>query len=277
MTKRKYLTKTKLYCTITLKVYIMKKEWSNVIITNVTLALHVTKNGVKYHANRPNHGFVINNETSEKDYYFSDGTIMHTGPNEIFYLPKGSTYSIEEYVKGTCYAINFDADIEDKPFCIKLRNNESVLKNFKKACLNWKSQSHLKTVYAQRALYDFIIQASKELDKDYLSKESLGIIAPAIDKITTDFTNPNISVGYLASLCNISDVYFRKIFENKFGTSPKTYIIQRRIEYAKQLLESKQFSITEIALMCGYFEPCHFSREFSKHVGVSPLEYKKQN
>lgn len=50
----------------------MKKEWSNVIITNVTLALHVTTNNVKYHANRPNHGFVINNETSEKDYYFVD-------------------------------------------------------------------------------------------------------------------------------------------------------------------------------------------------------------
>ena len=66
MTKRKYLTKTKLYCTITLKVFIMKKEWSNVIITNVTLALHVTTNNVKYHANRPNHGFVINNEKRKK-------------------------------------------------------------------------------------------------------------------------------------------------------------------------------------------------------------------
>jgi hypothetical protein len=50
----------------------MEKEWANVIITNVTFALHVTKNSVMHHANRPNHGFVINNETSEKDYYFVD-------------------------------------------------------------------------------------------------------------------------------------------------------------------------------------------------------------
>ncbi|MBE5733009.1 MAG: helix-turn-helix transcriptional regulator [Clostridiales bacterium] len=255
----------------------MKNEWTNTIITNISLALHVITNGVKYHTNRPNHGFVINNETSEKDYHFSDGSVMHTGPNEIFYLPKGSTYSIEEHKKGTCYAINFDANIEDEPFCIKLRNIESLLKSFKKACASWKSQSFLKTTYALRAVYDFIIQAQKELNKDYLSKESLGIIAPAVDIITTDFTNPNLSVSHLASICKISDVYFRKIFLNKFGISPKAYIIQRRIEYAKQLIESRQFSILEVAQSCGYEEQCHFSREFSKHVGLSPQEYKRQN
>lgn len=255
----------------------MKNEWANTIITGITLALHVTKNSVNYHSNRPNHGFVINNETSDKDYYFSDGTVMHTGPNEIFYLPKGSTYSIKENEKGTCYAINFNADIEDKPFCLKLRNSESLLKNFKKACLNWKSQSPLKSTYALRAIYDFIIQARKELDKDYLSKESLGIIAPAVNVITTDFTNPNLTISDLASLCKISDVYFRKIFINKFGISPKNYIIQKRIEYAKQLINSKQFSMLEVAQSCGYEEQCHFSREFSKRVGMSPQEYKKQN
>lgn len=255
----------------------MKQEWANTIITNITLAVHVTINSTKHHTNRPNHGFVINVNPGYKNYYFSDGTVLHVQPYDIFYLPKGSTYTIEESITGECLAINFDADIDDAPFCIKLRNPENLIKNFKNASTNWKSQSPLKYSYARKALYDFIIQAQEELNKNYLSKQSVTIIAPAIDKITTDFTNPNISVGYLASLCNISDVYFRKIFENKFGTSPKTYIIQRRIEYAKQLLESKQFSITEIALMCGYFEPCHFSREFSKHVGVSPLEYKKQN
>lgn len=253
----------------------MKNEWSNIIITGITLALHVSTNSVKYHTNRPNHGFVINNETSEKDYYFSDGTVMHTGPNELFYLPKGSTYYIEESVKGTCYAINFDADIEDKPFCIKLRNNEDLLKNFKKACVEWKKQSALKNSYALRAVYDFIIQVQKEQQKKYFSRESLGIISPAIEHIAINFANPDISVYELASLCGISDVYFRKLFFNKFGVTPKTYIISKRIEYAKQLLESRQFSVLEVAQMCGYEEQCHFSREFRKHVGVSPAVYKK--
>ena len=36
---------------------------------------------------------------------------------------------------------------------------------------------------------------------------------------------------------------------------------------------SEQFSISEIAEMCGYAEPCHFSREFSKRIGTSPKGY----
>ncbi len=255
----------------------MKKEWANTIITNITLAVHVTTLSTKHHANRPNHGFVININPGYKNYYFSDGTVLHVQPYDIFYLPKGSTYTIEESITGECLAINFDADIDDAPFCIKLRNPENLIKNFKNASTNWKSQSPLKYSYARKALYDFIIQAQEELNKNYLSKQSVTIIAPAVDKIITDFTDPKLSIANLASLCNISEVYFRKIFLNQFGISPKSYIIQKRIDYAKQLLESKQFSILEVARECGYEEQCHFSREFSRHVGMSPQEYKKQN
>ena len=59
--------------------------------------------------------------------------------------------------------------------------------------------------------------------------------------------------------------------------SPKEYIINKRMEYAKTLLSSGQVEVKEAAVMCGYFEPCHFSREFSKHFGISPKEYIKTN
>ena len=84
----------------------------------------------------------------------------------------------------------------------------------------------------------------------------------------------DLSIKEMAELCGISEAYFRRLFIDKFGISPKDYIINRRIEYAKSLLKSCQFQINEIAEMCGYSEPCHFSREFSRHTGISPKEYK---
>ena len=97
---------------------------------------------------------------------------------------------------------------------------------------------------------------------------------PALEKIKTDFNSGDLSVAELASLCNVSEVYFRKIFVDKFGVSPKEYIINMRINYAKELLESGMFSVAEVASFAGYTEQCHFSREFKKRIGENPRSFK---
>ena len=126
-----------------------------------------------------------------------------------------------------------------------------------------------------RALYDGIYQMQKEEQKQYISGRHLSLIAPAIQEINRSFTENELSISKLAALCGISEVYFRRLFLNAFGVSPKEYIIQKRIEYAKTLLSSEAFSVSEVAALCGYAEPCHFSREFSKRVGMSPTQYGK--
>jgi AraC-like DNA-binding protein len=47
------------------------------------------------------------------------------------------------------------------------------------------------------------------------------------------------------------------------------------MELAKKLILSQQFTIGDISTICGYTEPCHFSREFRRNVGVSPTEFLK--
>ena len=84
----------------------------------------------------------------------------------------------------------------------------------------------------------------------------------------------NPTITELAAFSNVSEVYFRRLFLNAYGISPKEYIIQKRIEYAKTLLSSGDFSVSEVGSLCGYAEPCHFSREFSKRVGISPVQYE---
>jgi AraC family transcriptional regulator len=124
-----------------------------------------------------------------------------------------------------------------------------------------------------KSVYDIIYQIQKEMQRKYAPDAQYEMIMPAIEKISSDFTSNDISVKELATLCNISEVYMRKVFINKFGVSPKEYIIDKRISHAKQLLRSGQFSVSNVALLCGYREPSHFSNEFKKIVGVSPTEY----
>ena len=256
----------------------MFELWKDAVVSKISIALYVSpKAGRISHNERPFHGFVVNDESSVKDYVFSDGRIMRTGGGELFYLPKGSTYYVKTYSVGGCYAINFDTvgDVDCEPFCIKLRNNESVLKAFKTAEKEWRTQSDLMQIAARRSVYDIIAAVCNEEKKSYMPDSRFGIIAPAIERITAEFSKNDLTVAELAAECNISEAYFRRLFEAKFGVSPKEYIIEKRIGYAKQLLETGEVSVNDTAALCGYSETTHFSREFTKRIGVSPNEYKK--
>lgn len=253
----------------------MKKEWTEAVITKISLAMYVPPDTGKHiHKDRAFHGFVLNDESSVKDYCFSDGHVMHTKGGEFFYLPKGSSYYVKAIREGGCYAINFDTSITDEPFAVSFRNVEALLHSFKAACDAYKNQDELCDVLAMRALYDAIYQAGREIKKRYVSGEQYSVISPAVKEIEGGFTRADMSVSSLAALCGISEVYLRRLFLSAFGVSPKEYIIQKRVEYAKSLLLSGDFSVSEVALMSGYAEPCHFSREFKARTGVSPKLYK---
>lgn len=252
----------------------MKKEWESTVITAVGGAVYVPAGaGKSVHENRPYHGFVINDSEGAKDYYFSDGRVMRTEAGCLFYLPKGSSYSVKTVEAGGCFAINFDADISDEPFARYPKDCEKLRKSFKAAADEWKKQSPLWRPAAMRAVYD-VIYALRREGESYVTEATVNKILPAINILDERFADSDVTVAMLAEVCGVSEVYFRRIFEKRFKMSPKEYMIRKRIEYAKQLLASGQVSVAETAAICGYGEPCHFSREFKRRTGMAPKEYK---
>ena len=256
----------------------MLENWNTAIVTEISLAIYVAPGaGKAIHHDRPFHGFVINDVTSSKNIYFSDGTVLHTGPNEVHYLPKGSSYRVESITQGGCWAINFGllTEIDERPFALLFRNHETVLRLFREATAAWMERSELCCAVIRKCVYEILIQLKKEQSRSYMPSEKERLIQPAVDLMNREFTRNDLSVKALAAQCRISEAYFRRIFADRFSVSPKAYITSLRLEHAKRLLQSAQFSVSEVAQMCGYFEPCHFSREFTKYAGVSPKGYAK--
>ncbi|MCG8481907.1 MAG: response regulator [Clostridia bacterium] len=85
------------------------------------------------------------------------------------------------------------------------------------------------------------------------------------------------SVGLedIAELVELSPVYFSVIFKKETGTNFKDYVINYRIEKAKELLKTTNNTVQQISGMVGYNDPRYFSKLFTKVVGIKPTRYKK--
>jgi len=84
-----------------------------------------------------------------------------------------------------------------------------------------------------------------------------------------------ITLNDLAKQFNLDPFYLQKLFKRYIGQSPMEYIIYMRMIYATSLLRTGDMSISEIAYTVGIDNLSHFSRQFKKQVGMSPVQYRK--
>jgi AraC family transcriptional regulator len=60
-----------------------------------------------------------------------------------------------------------------------------------------------------------------------------------------------------------------------YGIPPKKYIIALKINYACELLRLGQYSITQVADLCGFANIYFFSRQFKEYMGITPTRFAK--
>lgn len=85
-----------------------------------------------------------------------------------------------------------------------------------------------------------------------------------------------ISLDHIAANMYLSTFYISKIFKSETGDTPINYLIQLRMEKAKELLRKyPSASIQEIADEVGYSDTYHFSKLFKKYCGLSPSRYRE--
>jgi AraC family transcriptional regulator len=80
----------------------------------------------------------------------------------------------------------------------------------------------------------------------------------------------DVSLKELSEVCGLSLSYFARAFKNTVGVAPHRWLTEKRIENSKALMMSANNTLTEVALMSGFADQSHFTRIFSKVVGLSP-------
>lgn len=86
-----------------------------------------------------------------------------------------------------------------------------------------------------------------------------------------------ITAATLADICGLTPNYLSTIFKNASGKTIKEYVMQQKIQVAKQLLLSPDHTTSEIASFLGFASQSHFIDCFKKQVGTTPRRWRMRN
>lgn len=84
-----------------------------------------------------------------------------------------------------------------------------------------------------------------------------------------------LSLTQLASIVNMSVSTFVRTFKKETGKTPKEYLNDIRINHSKKLLLRSEYSISDVAIDCGFNSTSYFTSCFSKSLGITPSQYRQ--
>jgi len=119
----------------------------------------------------------------------------------------------------------------------------------------------------------FMIDAATEQQHLYQEKSD---VERAIAYIQSHLSQP-ILVTDVAEHVSLSSEYFTRLFKKETGQSIKDFIIQAKIDAARNLLARSDIPVSLVALEMGYDNFSHFTQIFKKACGMTPSEYRKEH
>ncbi len=96
-------------------------------------------------------------------------------------------------------------------------------------------------------------------------------------KIVIDYIYENIGedlkVKDMAGIIGISPFHFSRLFKSYTGSPPHQYIMQVRIERAKEMLLAGTYALSDIAYTLGLSSQSHFNSFFKQYTGQTPQQF----
>ena len=137
-----------------------------------------------------------------------------------------------------------------------------------------KFEVKLAVVHAILLLMQKCSKTEKRDTTDLYFSGTTGRKVQNVRRIINSNLEKEISIEDLAQQVNLNRTTLQKVFKEMYGLTMNEYRTKARIQLAKNLLASTEFSITEIAGRCGYANASKFSEVFKKNEGVLPKDWR---
>ena len=252
----------------------------NFVITRINRVIMVGKDEYPERLTSFKHDLESNelifNISGYSTVYFN-GIKLENIPESVRFLPKGPTdeYRVLRHERGECIDVFFDTDkpVSEVAFVRSVASNEKITYLFRRIFTVWVSKEPGYYFETMALLYRIFAEMGRE---NRSPKKHADKIAPAIELIHNEFLKRDITLEELAAASNMCDSYFQRLFKEKYGVSPKKYIIQLKINHACDMLRLGRYTVTQIAELSGFSDVYFFSRQFKEYVGIAPTQFAKK-
>lgn len=203
--------------------------------------------------------------------------VLELSPHSVFLLPPKQFFHLqcEEPVEFIC--VGFDGPSVEKPLLVCEGEKQEISSLLR--CLeteftrkNPGRQEMMDHILGAALLYSLrLADALTEEPDEKGADDNFSYIVNYLDAKSQD----DIDMEQVAAMAGLSYHRFRHRFKELSGVSPQQYVIRRRIDFAKELLETTSFSTTSIAQASGFRSVPQFITCFSKQEGITPVRYRR--
>lgn len=141
----------------------------------------------------------------------------------------------------------------------------------------WQHRDAIMQLKAQKLATDIVIMVLE----DHLPTRTVDrTLTDSLNWITSYLSihiSEPISLDDMARRANLSPSWFSTLFKKTYGVPPHQFLLDMRIDHAKELLGTTELPLDAVATYCGFANLSHFSKSFKKRVGVSPGQYRLVN
>ncbi len=138
--------------------------------------------------------------------------------------------------------------------------------------------------------YEFMVQGSlyhllgtiinehlyEKTRQDNVSAERLASIKNVLVYISDNYSS-SISLENLSKIAGMNPKYFCRYFRSMTDRTPIDYLNYYRIECACEMLSTKDITIKEVAISCGFNDESYFIKTFHKYKGITPKQFMKSS
>lgn len=196
-----------------------------------------------------------------------------------YFLERSGVKNLSEIIGKTSedvFKCHFGASYKDQDLVVleskRYILNRLELHNYNNGLMGWCMTTKIPILdVAANAIG--IVGISVDLQDDKLVRTELNVrLNKVLDYIGENFGS-SISSQHLADIAHLSVSQLNRQFREIFLMTPLQMIQKKRFEHAVHLL-SKDISITEVSLQCGYIDHSAFSRKFKEFTNMTPSEFK---
>lgn len=269
----------------------------DLLLPLVQLGWHQTKGGYGYgpmirdhwllHFVRKGKGIV---RVEDMEYEVNESQIFAIRPHQITYYESSLESPWEYYYIGFRgnWAVQIMKDIgfiDEESIVVRIHNPDvifSLLKKMKKYTERY-LQNGDGALGIYGCIYEIFQLFSEESEKACIVSEGVRkenffqneYTKTIISIIETSFSE-QISIQELANRLHLNRSYMSELFAKDTGMSIKSYLTDRRMQWAMIRLQDPKCSVKSVASACGYSDSLYFSKVFHQTFGISPTKYREK-